>query len=352
MADKKKRIEWIDYLKAFACILVVLGHLLQSFQKSNIDNNQNITSFIIWFIYLFHMPVFFCISGYLYENGKKEFSWGNYKMFEIKKIINFVVPYFTFYLLFVGINMMFSDSVNNPRGIQDILNIFNNPMAPYWFLYALLSIFIAMPLIEKLFKNNKYLIIFILILLKVISVFIKTNIYFLDSIFSNAIYFYIGNFINIKIKSGKKENLKSILYNVFLSVGYIIIALAIYINMNQINEKIVDLLNIVLAIGGIYICISIFKNVNKSKILDTMKQYTFQIYLLHTIFAAGVRIIMLKLGIHNYIIHFIIGLSISIYVPVLISIICEKTKYLNFFFYPIKTIKEIKEKKKLQESKI
>ena len=59
MTDKKNRIEWIDYLKAFACILVVLGHLLQSFQKSNIDNNQNITSFIIWFIYLFHMRINF-----------------------------------------------------------------------------------------------------------------------------------------------------------------------------------------------------------------------------------------------------------------------------------------------------
>lgn len=61
---------------------------------------------------------------------------------------------------------------------------------------------------------------------------------------------------------------------------------------------------------------------------------------------------MLKLGIQNYIIHFIIGLLVSIYVPVLIGIICKKTKYLSFSFYPIKIIKEIKEKKKLQESKI
>lgn len=30
MADNKKRIEWVDTLKAFACFLVVLGHLLQS----------------------------------------------------------------------------------------------------------------------------------------------------------------------------------------------------------------------------------------------------------------------------------------------------------------------------------
>ena len=91
--EKYKRIVWIDYLKTFACILVVIGHLIQSLQMSNIDNYPQITGFINWFIYLFHMPLFFCISGYLYEKNKKDFSWKNYKNFEIKKIINLAVPF-------------------------------------------------------------------------------------------------------------------------------------------------------------------------------------------------------------------------------------------------------------------
>lgn len=342
MNKSSKRIEWIDYLKAFACVLVVLGHLIQSLQKAGIDSNQTITSFINWFIYLFHMPVFFCISGYLYEKKKKEFTWDNYKKFEAKKIANLAIPYFVFYLLFVGINMVFADSVNNPRGVQDILDIFNNPMPPYWFLYTLLSVFIMMPLIEKIFNNKKYLILLVLLLLKVISIFIKTNIYFLDSFFFNAIYFYIGNFINIKINNIETKKIKQIMYNVLLMIGYLVITIIIYANIDRINENILELIKIVLAISGTYICISIFRNIKKCKILDTMKQYTFQIYLLHTIFAAGIRIVMFKLGIQNYVIHFIVGLLASIYVPVLVGIICEKTKYLNFFFYPTKTIKEIK----------
>ena len=66
-----KRIEWIDYLKAFACFLVVIGHLIQSLQKANIDNYIVITNFINWFIYLFHMPLFMCMSGFLYCKTKK-----------------------------------------------------------------------------------------------------------------------------------------------------------------------------------------------------------------------------------------------------------------------------------------
>ena len=146
---KKKRIVWIDYVKAFACFLVVLGHLLQSLQKSNIDNNLYITEFINWFIYLFHMPLFMCMSGFLYCKTKRDFSWENYKKFEKKKIINLLIPYITFYMLFIVINMIFGGSVNTKRGIEDVLNIFNNPMPPYWFLYALMSIFIIIPIIEK-----------------------------------------------------------------------------------------------------------------------------------------------------------------------------------------------------------
>lgn len=341
MEKQLKRIEWIDYLKAFACILVVIGHLIQSFQKSDIDNYQSVTSFINWFIYLFHMPIFFCISGYLYEKTKKDFTWNNYKNFEIKKIVNLAIPYFTFYLLFVGINMLFSNSVNTPRGIDDILDIFNNPMAPYWFLYALLSIFIVIPIIEKVFKNKKYLIIITLLFLKIGSIFIKTNVYFLDMIFANAFYFYLGNFINNK--ELKKENgIRKSIYNMLMALVYIAIAIIIYMNIREINNYVFEIIKIVMAVAGIFISVNIFKMIKSSKILDTMKNYTFQIYLLHTIFAAGIRIVLMKIGIQNYIIHFIAGMLASIYIPVLIGIICNKTLYLNFFFYPTKTIEKIK----------
>ena len=35
---------WIDYTKMFACILVVIGHLLQGLNKANIQWNENLYS--------------------------------------------------------------------------------------------------------------------------------------------------------------------------------------------------------------------------------------------------------------------------------------------------------------------
>lgn len=338
-----KRIEWIDYLKAFACFLVVIGHLIQSLQKANIDNHIVITNFINWFIYLFHMPLFMCMSGFLYCKTKKEFSKKNYKEFVVKKSTNLLIPYFTFYLLYLGINIMFSKSVNDPKGINELIGIINNPMPPYWFLYALLSIFIIIPLIEKLLKNNEKRVFGVLVICKIISVFLTSGIYFIDSFMWNAIYFYLGIFIN----DNKKENnkIKMNLMNIALVLIYIIVALVLYNSKYFTNDIILKLTNILFAISGVFICINIFKDINNSKILDTFKKYTFQIYLLHTIFAAGMRIILLKLNITNYYIHLILGLFASIYIPVIISIVSEKIKYTEIFFYPTKTIKELKERK-------
>lgn len=346
MENSKKRVVWIDYLKVFACILVVIGHLIQSLQKSNIDNWKDITSFINWFIYLFHMPLFFAVSGYVYKINKKEFSLKEYKSFIIKKVINLGIPYIVFYLLYVIINMIFADNVNSPKGIEEIVGILNNPMPPYWFLYALLSIFIFVPLIEKILRNNKIAITILLVSLKIISLFISTNIYLVDSFFDNAIYFYLGSIIKgvIEVPRNKIRD-SSILRNIMMIIGYIIGAIIYYILQSKINNYMCAIINIIFAISGTLICFKIFKSINKLKIFDYIKKYTFPIYLLHTIFAAGFRIFLIQLGISNYFIHFIIGLFASIIIPIIIAKICEKTKYLNFFFYPYRTIKEIKNKK-------
>lgn len=284
------------------------------------------------------MPLFMCMSGFLYCKTKKEFLWRQYKEFVLKKTINLLIPYLTFYLIFLGINILFASSVNTPRGMKEFIGIINNPMPPYWFLYALLSIFIAIPIFEKCLKN-KNSIFCILVLLKIISTFYKTNIYFIDSIMSYSIYFYFGAFIN------ECEKKKNVLIDLFEILIYIFAAVIYYIYKESCNKVLSGSVNIVFSLSGILISVKIFRTITNSIILDTFKKYTFQIYLTHTIFAAGIRILLLRMNINNYFIHIIIGLISSIYIPVIMAIISNKIKYTNFFFYPTKTIKELKERK-------
>ena len=74
-----ERIAWVDFAKGVAIILVVLGHATQGdLQK---------------FIFVFHMPFFFIMAGFLLNFEK----WGgveNYKAFVLKLIRRLLVPYY------------------------------------------------------------------------------------------------------------------------------------------------------------------------------------------------------------------------------------------------------------------
>lgn len=57
---KTKRLVWLDQLKAISMYLVVLGHSLLKFKKQTLFK----------FIYSFHMPLFFIISGFTFNPNK------------------------------------------------------------------------------------------------------------------------------------------------------------------------------------------------------------------------------------------------------------------------------------------
>lgn len=340
---ERQREYWVDYTKVFACILVVLGHLLQGLNRANIQWNNNLYVYINAFIYIFHMPLFMCLSGYLYKKYTKIKDWKEYFIFVKKKFINLGIPYVVFYISYVLMNMLFSSSVNSQKGIQDILNILTDPMPPFWFLYALFFIFLVIPILEKIFKDNKNVIILTLFLAHIINVYIQTGIYAIDIVAEYAIYFYFGAYLSDKLKSSFKSKNVTILL-----IGFVILSLLYcYITLNNIiTNNITILIKLILAIIGIIVNIQLFKNISKyiekNNLFYLLSKYTFPIYLMHTFFSAGIRIVLLKLNIDNFYIQFILGFGLGIVGPILVAKILEKIKYGNIILYPLKTIKELK----------
>ena len=77
-----------------------------------------------------------------------------------------------------------------------------------------------------------------------------------------------------------------------------------------------------------------------ARFLSFMNKYSFQIYLLHTIFTAGIRIVLVRLSITQWWIHVPVGTICGIAFSVLAAIIAKKVKFLNFFFFPTKAFKK------------
>ena len=66
-----KRIDWVDFGKGFSIFLVLVGHvLLGLFQSNKFTNSNEALMIFIEQLYIFHIPVFFALSGYFLINCK------------------------------------------------------------------------------------------------------------------------------------------------------------------------------------------------------------------------------------------------------------------------------------------
>lgn len=144
-----KREVWIDYIKVFACILVVLGHFFQSMVKASILPDNSLYQWFVTTIYYFHVPLFFICSGYLYQKYSCVDSVGAWKNNVIKKAIALGIPYFVFSFATWLLKTVFSSSVNNQIGSLGE-TLFVHPTSPYWFLYILFLIFVITPTVKTL----------------------------------------------------------------------------------------------------------------------------------------------------------------------------------------------------------
>lgn len=75
--------------------------------------------------------------------------------------------------------------------------------------------------------------------------------------------------------------------------------------------------------------------------MNFLAKYTMPIFLMHTLFAAPMRSVLLKVGIENAVIHVVLGLGISFAGPIIAAWIMKKTKWLEFFLYPNKLIGKV-----------
>lgn len=106
---------FIDNIKVVLIFLVVFGHLIERYIESS-----NILMAIYMFIYIFHMPLFIYISGYLSKNLNK-----NKKVF----LKNLLIPYILLNIVWYTLVYIYTGQVNLPI------------IYPGWTLWFLLSLF-------------------------------------------------------------------------------------------------------------------------------------------------------------------------------------------------------------------
>ena len=332
-----ERDKLVDCLKGYACFLVVFGHVIMGIRKAGIDV-PFFSEYIEKFIWTFHVPLFMFLSGYVYRLTGEWKGKGSRIKFIGHKLLNLGIPYFVFSTVYIGINS-FVPGVNNQAKLSDILTLwYKTPTSQYWFLYALFVLFVYWTILS-IFLSNWQITVALYVVGYILIVF-DISLGTLGFGIPYAISFGIGTTVQSLVID--KWDLKKKLILIILQV--IIVGLFIWTKMT--GKNIIDDVEEILGISASIALISILikSNIIK-KVLLFINTYSFPIYLLHTIFTAGLRIALNKIGIKYYWIHVLGGMLFGIAIPVICGKISNKIIIFDFFFYPSRSIKRLKREK-------
>lgn len=160
------RVAWVDCVKGFAIMLVVLGHIVE------------ISPFKIWF-YGFHVPIFFMCSGYLQkEHGSLFTGMADVLSWIKKKLLKLVAPYFVFEFIYAVVYTCMTDGTWSTLkwNIIDIITLHSRADANWFIICYLISEFVYI-FIESLIRN-RYLKSTILVLIFLTPFFVSSNNYY------------------------------------------------------------------------------------------------------------------------------------------------------------------------------
>lgn len=204
-----KRIYWIDYVKTIGIYLVIIGHTVLPLDQLYIRD----------FIYSFHIPLFFILSGLLFKTEKNSICFS-------KSIKAIIIPYFLLNLLvfFIFFFPKYIFYGNSSAIITPLLATLNGtaPMAAAtcWFLLVL---FWIRSLANFILQQKSIWILISCILLPLIGYslyhFLKIELYyFIDQALIAYPFFIIGYFIK---KYKVLETIKPI-HLLFVFIGFIL----------------------------------------------------------------------------------------------------------------------------------
>ncbi len=320
VTEKHSKLYYITFLQVIGPILVIVGHMINGMPENKIL--QSIKDFI----YVFHMPLFFFISGYLfsYKNGLKG---KKYTDFIKKKAWRLLLPYFAFNILFIIPKVLVSnfivDKVEFSFGyflsifLQPRLNVWGH----LWFLFALFIIFAISPIWDFILKKKNRLIwgLTFLILIGLNLFPINTNILAIRDLCKDTLFFALGMLL-ATIGGDKIKNACTKRNFIYAVIIYFIAFIAWCFKHSNLTNMILCTLDILMLF-----LLPIMYDISSKK-LDQLGNYSFSIYIMHWPVMLVIRILFYQILNWNPILVSFLMIIGGYFIPLLIIKIVTKIK--------------------------
>ncbi len=327
----KTRETWLDGLKGFAILLVILGHVLSGYLDAEAfpDAYYDIYALRSW-IYSFHMPLFFLISGFTftlaYYPGGVLRRRGYFR-----QLFNLFWLYSLFALLQWGIKQVVPELVNAPYDLTDLKRMYIEPLGNFWYLYVLFIFYVLAALLRLPKWPPLWLLLFGGIAIFSADIHLNWTDLTLYRILYHLPFFILGSVLcqNRSLLQSKKLLGIAAMFLSAASVFYFFL----YARDWYSNWK------LLIALSACFVNVVLFSHfdwLSAFPLFQLCGTCCLEMYLLHTFFTGGLRSVLLLLGITTPALSITLNFLLSTGLSLLLSMTARRFRIFDLVFRPAK----------------
>jgi fucose 4-O-acetylase-like acetyltransferase len=291
------RDQALDVAKGFGIVLVVVGHCLDGLVAGNYFPQGVLwPALAIYAIYLFHMPLFFVVSGFL-ASGKHRPAGT-----VIAKILPTIAWPYVLWSAVQNVSMVYlSRYTTSKLTFAPLLRIGWIPIVPYWFLYALFFCHVLYLTVRRRKPWVQLSVATVLFVVPLLfeSLILKLTLGVVFQVTRGFLFFVMGVAAAGMIKElGRWAAVVATLLYAALAVAYY---------QAQLTGPLAPMLMVPVSIAGIVMTLGWSRSLADARgsvaervtaVVAFFGRYSMSIYVMHIFFTAGVRIALRRYAVH------------------------------------------------------
>ena len=351
MEKSNERIKWLDSLKGFTILMVVVAHIADMYYDRGLfPDYLSIFSFLSSACSSFMMPLFFILSGSSFAIAYLRRDKGGVtvnKKKAIKQVVNITLIYLIWSIIYILSKMFLKTDALVELGIHDIFLLPIKAVSLFWYLYVLeLCYALTILTIENRRLYRAVVMLSALICMVMTGLHISTG-YTFDRAGLYYIFFSSGVLIVLTNKYEVLSDLKRVVPMAIFGIISMMLSYK-YLFKTMLDDRFVwyqipclgMFFSFAICIGVIGVFI---KLENRDPVrLNVAGMHSLEIYLMHRYIMMILRKILGGGTLLELILVYIIEIGGCLIIPIVFAKVSKKMNIYNFLFKPINLINRSK----------
>ena len=328
-----QRCLWVDCCRGICIVLVVYGHVVGGLKTSgDLAADSLLIRGRTW-VYLFHMPAFFFLSGIFARKAADRSFW---EMAQAKGRA-LIYPYVLWTGIYVGAQIVMGGYVNSPADIARALRLCWEPYGyGLWFLYALLIVSLVFGALVRA-RTPATLFVCVVLCLYVLS---AANAFGFWPIFNQAMgflpFYAFGAFLSrLSFSLGLGREVE---FGAWMGIGGAALAMmTLMMVIHARGSSAWQGLTLVTALLGVVGVASISQGLVRAglhRFWSVLGYYSLEIYLCHPLFGTAPRALLSRCGIHAPWAFVTSGVLAGVCASLALAAFCRRCEFPYLFRWP------------------